>query len=549
MGKNLSFAARIIAGFLVMALVLLVVSLKASFTLQRTHDEVEILADKYMKFSQHIQAVQLSTINLRRYEKDLFIHMANKAKQKDYLDRWSSSLARARNELQQANTIAAGDGELKEAKTQGLNLVAQKIAYYEKGFLAVAAQVESGTITSTVDADAAIEQYKVAISDAEKTINALVDSINREADELQTEVTDSTEAASNWMLLISAAGLVLSVIIAVMVVISIRRPLQTIGKLAKQLADERDLTLSLPDFGKNEIGQVGTSLNNLITTVRSLIAESHDHSARLVEAAGQLSTVNAELTRSSESQSEATSNSAAAIEQLTVSISHMADNAKSVESQSTQATAAAEQGLVLANNTALQIEAIAQSLSRTATTIDSLNERSGEIDGIVRVIRDIAEQTNLLALNAAIEAARAGETGRGFAVVADEVRKLAERTSQATSEINDRIQGVQQDTTSAYGSMQEANKLIEVGVTETHNVSKALSDIRQLSATAEQKVLEMSSAIQEQSYASQDIASNVERIASMNADTQRSVNDAASLALQLTKQSAELDASLARFRI
>ncbi len=108
--------------------------------------------------------------------------------------------------------------------------------------------------------------------------------------------------------------------------------------------------------------------------------------------------------------------------------------------------------------------AIRQRISHSAATIGELQQSTGEIRQITRVIKEIADQTNLLALNAAIEAARAGEAGRGFSVVADEVRKLAERTGTATVRIGDMIDGVQAQANRAVDAMQNGMEELEAGL-------------------------------------------------------------------------------------
>ena len=152
---------------------------------------------------------------------------------------------------------------------------------------------------------------------------------------------------------------------------------------------------------------------------------------------------------------------AAAVEEMTVSLGHLADRAREAHALSAEGASHATQGGEAIQQVVSDIGGIASTVRDTAGEIGQLAERSKNIESVVNVIREVAEQTNLLALNAAIEAARAGESGRGFAVVADEVRKLSERTENATARIFDTLLRVESASQALAATMEEAHQADE----------------------------------------------------------------------------------------
>ena len=154
-------------------------------------------------------------------------------------------------------------------------------------------------------------------------------------------------------------------------------------------------------------------------------------------------------------------------------------------------------------------------LDLASRKVDTLAERSQEINGIVDLISGIASQTNLLALNAAIEAARAGEQGRGFAVVADEVRALAGRTQQSTSEINDMLSKLQQGVSSAVQAMEKTKASCQATADKTSRVNVGLDDMASSVGRIHDLSAQIATAAEEQSAVTEEINQNMVAIRHM----------------------------------
>jgi len=327
------------------------------------------------------------------------------------------------------------------------------------------------------------------------------------------------------------------------VITSVRRLREGSGRLAAG-----DLTARIELDTRDELRQVAASFNEMAAAMRGLIGSIRDNSDHVADSARSLVTASGQIHVATQCQSDAASSMAAAVEQMTVGIEHIARNAGEADSLAHRSGELSRQGGEIVAAVVEEIRQIAASVSESAHTVAELGERSGQISAIVQVIGDIAAQTNLLALNAAIEAARAGEQGRGFAVVADEVRKLAERTAQSTREIGEMVAAIQQGTSGAVQGMEQGVIRVNEGVVRAQRAGEAMHGIREAANQVQGTVAEISHALREQSAASAEIAQKVSMIAQMAEENGSAVGSNHQTASRLSDLAGTLLDNVSRFK-
>lgn len=350
--------------------------------------------------------------------------------------------------------------------------------------------------------------------------------------------------------IIGIVTLVLLGLVSVLVARSILQPVRYLHAAVADLAGGHgDLAKRLPAAGTDELSALCREFNRVLDRWHQIISTVSGAADAVADTARQLSESLSRLSTEARDQAGQAVQAAAAVEEMSATSAEMANQTEHVGATSESAAKASTEGHTVIATAMRGITGLGETVQAAASQIQSLGQRSDQIDEIVKVIRDIADQTNLLALNAAIEAARAGEQGRGFAVVADEVRKLAERTTKATNEIGETIRVIQSETRQAVAAMQNGAHSAAESMDMARQAGEHLGRIVRSAQEVSGLVHQIAAAVQEQSATSQQLASNVQSVAASSRRTEHDLDQTRVATEKLLQQANALQAVVGTFQL
>jgi len=327
-------------------------------------------------------------------------------------------------------------------------------------------------------------------------------------------------------------------------------PLRSLALRMQDIAEgEGDLTRRVEVAGRNEIDEVGVWFNVFIGRVEDIVRRVAGHARTLGEAANGLAQTARETAAQANLQHEQAARITVTMNEISTAVQEISQTTQNAALDARKAEESAHSGGQTVQSTVETIGELLKSNQQTSSRIEELGRSSNAIGKIINVIDEIAGQTNLLALNASIEAARAGEHGRGFAVVAGEVRRLAERTSEATKEIDQTVRAIQLGTAEAVEAMRSSMSHVQSGADSARSAGDALSSIIHGSESVQKMVTQIAAAATEQSYSTQSVSADVNEIATIVEQTAASSMHSVEACQQLASLADELSSLVGAFKV
>ena len=510
---TIKFRLFALAGLAV--LIMVIIGGDGLWSLSRSRDTFVHFVNNDVESLAQLAGVRAGVGNLRRYEKDTLINMAEAKAVEKYRGEWSETYEKVKTGLERMAVLDVAP-EIKAIPPQML----VSLQEYRTGLLNVSERAGRGEFADTATANKAMEPLKAPIRNLDKQLGELTQLVDKHS---ETQIARLDAQQRTVRLALSAVMIIGVLAVLAFTFFNIRSILQPLDRAvasAERIA-RQDLSEHIEADGIDETAVMMRGVQGMQRSLAGVVSNVRSATDSIATASAQVAAGGQDLSNRTEQTASNLEETASAMEQLTASVTHNADSARKADELARNAAAVAQRGGTV--------------VGEVVETMSRISASSGKIADIIGTIDGIAFQTNILALNAAVEAARAGEQGRGFAVVAGEVRVLAQRSAAAAKEIKDLINTSGENVASGSQLVQRAGATM-------HEIVGAIERVTGI-------VGEISTATREQSTGISQIGQAIANLDQMTQSNAALVEQSAAAAQSLQQQADELARSVAVFKL
>lgn len=367
----------------------------------------------------------------------------------------------------------------------------------------------------------------------------------------QSSINDANTTRSNTeiiLIVVSVIIIFIAIGFGILLTSAFSIPLERLRLRLLALA-EGDLSTPLDVINGDEFGEVATTFNQSIARLGKIIELMQTQSIKVSSAAAQIAATSRQSANFSAEQAGSMSEAAITIEELNNTAQQIADAASLVSEAAEEALGSAAAGQETLRETIVGINSLKQRVQEIAVKILALTERSQRVGHVIEQINSIAEEIHLLALNAAIESAAAGENGKRFAVVAGRVKQLADKSRNATKEVQTVLTEIQMATNASVMATEQGMKEAERGVELVHKGGNANESIIQAVERTVQLASAISLATQQQRSASEQVVGTMQQLTGIIQNGASSSKQSFALAVDLDGIANQLKEVSSQFKV